>query len=289
MMKISFALLLIVASVTMTEAQNKPCPYNAETLQFIGSPVEQARCLLRPNNVGGVLAEPLKQLPKPLEKLVGQKVDVKKEKLKKYLEKYEDPDIMLGGSLDAPLSFGTLASGEKIPALYFIIHDTSSPYLGDDPQFPAEMDYPTYKGNVLDTWLKSPVAHVFVNRAGHSLTINPFSDTVKSGWGTKFSRDFQKAEGKGMQIHIELIQPRRRDSAGPPKNDLIAPVPGFTDKQYERLALLYVMASVRRGTWMIPAYHSAIDAGIKGAHDDPQNFVLDTFAEKLGALLKTVR
>lgn len=89
-----------------------------------------------------------------------------------------------------------------------------------------------------------------------------------------------------MQIHIELIQPRRRDPNGPPKNDLIAPVPGFTDKQYERLALLYVCASVRRGTWMIPAYHSAIDAGIKGAHDDPQNFLLEKFAEKLNALIK---
>lgn len=284
----AFSVCALTVMATLAEAQNKPCVYNPETMQFAGSPVEQARCLLRPNKIGGVLGDQLKQLPKPLEKLIGQKVEVKKDKLKRYLTKYEDPDTMLGGSLDQPLSFGTLPSGEKISALYFIIHDTSSPYLGDEPEFPSTIDYPSYKGNVLDTWLKSPVAHVFVNRAGHSLTICPFSETVKSGWGTKFSRDFHKVDGKGLQLHIELIQPRRRDPAGSPKNDRFAPIPGFTDKQYDRLALLYAMASVRRGTWLIPAYHSAIDAGIKDAHDDPQNFVLDTFAKKLDALIKSL-
>jgi hypothetical protein len=283
-----FAFILLCLLIMSASAQNKPCPYDPQTMQFIGSPVEQARCLLRPNKVGGVLGEQLEHLPKPLEKLIGQKVDIKKARLEKYLEVYENPELILGGSINDPLSSGTLPSGEKIPALYFIIHDTSSPYLGDE-EFPAVMNYNSWTGNVLDQWLKMPVAHIFVNRAGRSITICPFSETVKSGWGTKFSRDFHKAEGKGLQLHIELVQPRRHDPNGPPKNDLIAPVPGFTEKQYERLALLYVCASFRRGTWMIPAYHSAIDAGIKDAHDDPQNFELELFAEKLNALLKNLK
>jgi hypothetical protein len=285
-MKFAFIFLGLLA--ISTAAQNKPCPYDPQTMQFIGSPIEQARCLLRPNKVGGVLGEQLEHLPKPLEKLIGQKVDIKKVRLGKYLEIYENPELILGGSINDPLSSSVAPSGEKIPALYFIIHDTSSPYLGDE-EFPAVMNYNSWTGNVLDQWLKMPVAHIFVNRAGRSITICPFSETVKSGWGTKFSRDFHKAEGKGLQLHIELVQPRRHDSNGPPKNDLIAPVPGFTEKQYERLALLYVCASFRRGTWMIPAYHSAIDAGIKDAHDDPQNFELNLFAEKLNALLKNLK
>ena len=70
--------------------------------------------------------------------------------------------------------------------------------------------------------------------------------------------------------------------------DAIAPTPGFSDKQYERLALLYICASVRRGSWLIPAFHAAVDAGIKDAHDDPQNFELKKFADKLKSILKKI-
>ena len=63
----------------------------------------------------------------------------------------------------------------------------------------------------------------------------------------------------------------------------------LTDAQYRRLALLYLVASVRRGSWLIPGYHSAFDAGIKDAHDDPQNFELKEFAGALAKLLKDVR
>ncbi len=257
-----------------------------KTMQFYGTPVEQARCLLRPNMIGGVLAEELPKLPKPLEKLIGKPVVIRKDRVLNYLIKNKINEDSVGGSLDLPISTGTLPNGEKLTALYFIIHDTSSPYLKDAP-FPDNFDTDkNWKGNDLSIWLKRPVAHIFVNRLGESITTTPFAETVKSGWGTKFSRDYHKADGKGLQLHIELVQPRRRDPAGGPENDLIAPKPGFTDKQYERLALLYICASVRRGSWMIPAYHSAIDAGIKDAHDDPQNFELKKFADALDKLLK---
>ncbi len=156
-----------------------------------------------------------------------------------------------------------------------------------DKPFPADFDTDAkWEGNDLSVWQKQPVAHVFVNRLGESVTINDFSQTVVKGWGTKLARNVLKAAAKGLQLHIELIQPRRRDSNNPnPENDLIAPLPGFTEKQYEKLALLYIASSVRRGSWLIPAYHSAIDAGIKDAHDDPQNFELQKFADALEKLL----
>lgn len=278
----AFAFLRLNLTVS---AQNKPCEFNPQTLQFAGKPIEQARCLLRPNKIGGVLGDALKSLPKQLEKLIGKEVKIKKEKLRKYLQANKFDENALGGNLDEPLSKAKLPNGEEIQALYFIIHDTSSPYLKDAP-FPDNFNTDAnWSGNNLEIWLKQPVAHIFVNRLGESITTTPFSKTVEKGWGTKFARDFLKADGKGLQIHIELHQPRRRAADNPnPSNDLIAPFPGFTGGQYEKLALLYVCASVRRGTWLIPAYHSAIDAGIKDAHDDPQNFELEKFASELKQL-----
>ena len=283
------AFLSLTCFCPMIMAQNKSCEFNARTLQFAGKPVEQARCLLRPNKIGGVLNEQLKSLPAPLEKLIGGKVKIKKENLRRFLSRNKINENDIGGSLDEALSTTVLPNGEKIQALYLIIHDTSSPYLKDEP-FPANFDTDeNWRGNDLSVWLKQPVAHIFVNRLGASITTTAFNEPVKKGWGTKFARDFLKAEGKGLQIHIELVQPRRRDIKNSnPENDLFAPFPGFTDAQYERLAVLYAAASARRGTWLIPAYHSAIDAGIKDAHDDPQNFLLEKFSEALTKLLKNV-
>ncbi len=271
-------------------AQYAPGIFDEQTMQFAGTPVEQARCLLRPNKIGGVLGAELKSLPKPLESLIGTSVKIKKENVRKYLRKNKIDEETIGGSLDQPLSSAKLPNGETIPALYFIIHDTSSPYLKDEP-FPGNFNKDKdWRGNDLTVWINQPVAHIFVNRLGDSLTTTPFDETTRKGWGTKFARDFLKADAKGLQIHIELIQPRRRDPDNAnPENDRIAPLPGFTKAQYKRLALLYVAASLRRGTWLIPAYHSAIDAGIRDAHDDPQNFELKRFAESLKKLQKKLK
>lgn len=270
-------------------SQNTPCKFDEVTLTFSGTAVEQARCLLRPNKIGGVLDKPLAKLPDPLEKLVGQKVAISKDKLRKYLAKHKIDEAAIGGSLELQLAAGVRTDGVVVPALYFVIHDTSTPNLRDEP-FPADIDTnPAWRGNKLEVWLKSPVAHVFVNRLGESITTTPFDEAVRKGFGTKFARDFLKDDAKGMQIHIELVQPRRRDPANSnPNNDRIAPTPGFSQKQYERLALLYVAASVRRSLWLIPAYHAAIDAGIRDAHDDPQNFELGKFADELKKLMRRV-
>ena len=87
-----------------------------------------------------------------------------------------------------------------------------------------------------------------------------------------------------MFIHNELIQPRRRHPKFRGRNDFKAPEPGFSAAQYDALALVYVVASVRAGFWMIPAYHAVLDEGIYDKHDDPQNFDLDAFADSLTRL-----
>ncbi|MCU0238245.1 MAG: hypothetical protein MUC29_02305 [Pyrinomonadaceae bacterium] len=281
----NFKFLVFFLFVTTMFAQNKPCQLDSNILQFIGKPIEQARCLLRPNKIGGVLGQELKNLPKPFEKIIGKKVEIKKEKLRKYLQKKTFDEQTLGGNLDQQLSKAKLPNGEEIQSLYFVIHDTSTPnYLEKD--FPKDINEKTWRFNNNEMWLKNPVAHIFVNRLGESITTTPFDEPVKKGFGTKFARDYLKADAKALQIHIELVQPRKSDTTKSKGNDLFSPEIGFTDAQYEKLALLYVCASVRRGTWLIPAYHSAIDAGIKDAHDDPQNFDLNKFAVKLSELLK---
>ena len=55
------------------------------------------------------------------------------------------------------------------------------------------------------------------------------------------------------------------------------------------LALVYTVASRRAGFWMIPAFHSVLDEGIRNKHDDPQNFQLEAFAASLDALIGELR
>jgi hypothetical protein len=89
---------------------------------------------------------------------------------------------------------------------------------------------------------------------------------------------------KGLFLHVEFIQPRR-GGHGHGRNDTVAPNPGLTAAQYDRLALVYTLASVRAGQWLIPAFHAVLDADIRGGHDDPQNFDLESFAHSLEMLL----
>ena len=283
-------LAILLLSGSSSSAQNRPCNVDPLTLQFEGSPVEQAKCLLRPNGYGGILGAELTKLPAPLDRSIGTKVNIPVSKLLKYLAAQNISETDIGGPLSHTLASATLPNGQAVPSIYFVIHDTSTPNLKDE-LFPAEMDSDAaWRGNNLSVWMNSPVAHVFVARTGTSVTTTLFNQSVNKGWGTKFAREKLRSDAKGLQIHIELVQPRRRDPrSSNPNNDLIAPDPGFSKAQYDRLALLYLAASIRRGTWMIPAYHSAVDAGIKDAHDDPQNFDLNSFASSLDHLIKAVK
>src|SRR6476620_11710465 len=92
-------ILLLLFPFTKVFGQNIPCPFNTETFQFQGSPKEQARCLLRPVKQRGILGEQLKRLPASLEKLIGEKIKIKKESLRKFLIKNNISETSIGGSL----------------------------------------------------------------------------------------------------------------------------------------------------------------------------------------------
>ncbi|MBI3433713.1 MAG: hypothetical protein HY056_01320 [Proteobacteria bacterium] len=72
-------------------------------------------------------------------------------------------------------------------------------------------------------------------------------------------------------------------------NDAQPPAPAFSAAQYDRLAPLYTIASVRASVWIIPAFHAPIDSGIRGGHDDPMGFDLAAFARSLERLLDALK
>lgn len=249
------------------------CPFDESTLSFKGTPLEQAKCLLRPVLRYGRLGEPLARLPAPLEDLIGKPVNVTPAVLRSYLASRRIAEANVGGAIT-----------NRLAAKYFVIHDTSTPnYL--DQSFPTNINTVAWRYNGLEGWYKRPVAHLFVNRLGESVAPHAW---VKSCRATKLEVKVLGETSRGLFVHTELIQPRRRDPQGGPVNDALAPTPGFTDAQLDRLALLYVAASVQHGTWMVPAFHAAVDAGIPDAHDDPQNFDLVHWSKRLSLLLEAL-
>jgi hypothetical protein len=282
------AFFVLVGS--LTSAQEQPCEFDQRSFAFAGSALAQATCLLRLVLQGGRLAPQSQKLPAPLSQIVGAPMTIDRSLLRRYLSKHQILETDIGGSLDEPLSPGRLADGIVTPARYFVIHDVSTPnYL--EKSFPANIDEADWEWNDLSKhWANNRVAHIFINRLGESVTAVPFNSSLpQKRFGTKFARDRLLEKGKGLQLHVELIQPRRSDPLGKTGNDAIAPLPGFTDAQMDRLALIYLAASVRRGEWLIPAFHAAMDAGIPDAHDDPQNFDLNRWAKRLDLLLRNLK
>ncbi|HKR01261.1 MAG TPA: hypothetical protein VJT09_11345 [Pyrinomonadaceae bacterium] len=285
-------LLLLTAALPAlrVKAQEAPCPFDESALSYAGTPREQARCLLRPVLVGGRLGAQLKDLPAPLDKLLGKDLEVSRDALKLFLAERNISEEDLGGSLSDSVSPANPLDPSAPLARYFVIHDVSTPNYLNAP-FPADINEATWVWNDLRRkWASRKVTHVYVSRTGESATAVDFKSQLPDPHhGTKFARDHLRDKGKGLYLHVELVQPRRSDPQGATGNDRIAPLPGFTDAQLERLALVYIAASVRRGLWLIPAFHAAVDAGIPDAHDDPQNFDTARWAERLRTLLKAIK
>ena len=265
-----FAVFICAGS---SHAANTSCGFDTNALTFPGTPLEQARCLLRPVKRNGELAAPLANLPPPLESLIGRPLTLDLAAVRKYLKARGIAEANIGGPL-------TNHCGAK----YFIIHDTSTPNYGDAP-IPTNINTVAWPLNNLDRYTNRAVAHAFVNRLGESITPHPFATPWRA---TKLEVRVLGEKGRGLFVHTELVQPRQRDPQGGAKNDALSPDPGFTVVQYDRLALLYVSASLQHGTWLIPGYHAAVDAGIPDAHDDPQNFDLVFWAGRLDELLRSI-
>jgi hypothetical protein len=281
--------------VSATQAQKGLCGFDAATLQFAGTPADQARCLTRHVGRGATIGGP--ELPAHLARLLGRALPFPPKQIAAYLQTTLGlSDRQIGGPLSRPLA-----------ADYFIIHDTSSPncaQLDDQHQklsecdridaFPADRDQPGWVGN--QTFEGRPkqapnrAANVFNNRVGDSVTEVDFADPF---YTTKFEQCENEGRAIGHFVGVENIQPRLPSPVPPASrermNDLDAPDPGFTDSQYARLALLYIIASARRGRWMIPAYHAVIDSLYLDRHDDPQKFDIAKFDAAIARHLAALR
>jgi hypothetical protein len=264
------------------------CNFNLDSLAYRGTPEEQAKCLMRGEDQSRNLGPPMVTLPEALASRVGRDTGLpSREILSTFLSK-QDLEWSFAANLWQPVSHAEDNNPEAPEATYFVIHDTSGPNFGHR-DFPDDIDS-TGKINNLSNFVCSDgwgIAHVVINRAGDMLLNHDFAMPWRE---TKFERavDFVGTL-KGLFLHVEMIQPRRSAPGHSRYNDAKPPSPAFTTAQYDRLALLYIIASVRAGRWLIPAYHAAIDAGIRDGHDDPMGFDVDSFGSSLTLLIEKLR
>ena len=264
-----------------------PCRFDPLTMSFFGEPVMQAKCLMRGMDASRNLVPTLESLPAALADRIGGDTGLPtRETLSAFLSK-QNLEWDFAAHLWQPLSRGNDNDPAAPVARYFVMHDTSGPSFGRRA-FPADIDVNPKINNLAqfkcsDGW---GVAHVVINRTGHMLLNHDFATPWRA---TKFERAANFAGAlKGLFVHVEMIQPRRSASRSR-WNDAQTPDPSFTIAQYDRLALLYVIASVRAGHWLVPAFHAPIDAHIPNGHDDPLNFNIASFAESLDGVMSTLQ
>lgn len=274
------ALALILSPAPVMAEEIGECRFDRDTLTFAGSPVEQAQCLLRKVKLLGEKAEqPLPPVIRALLESGGAPSAAMKEAaLAAFPQPYQDYARRYA---EAPVS----QTEGGLPALYFVIHDTSDPFYKDAP-FPRRLDRDlrvnSFTSYMDGTFAKAPVAHIFLNRVGQIWAGHEFQE----GWrATKLESRVVGAPARGRFVHIETVQPRRFLPGATSRGFTQGPKPGFSKPQYRMLAALYVYASARAGRWLIPGFHATIDAGIPDAHDDPQNFELKQFARELERLM----
>lgn len=256
------------------------CRFDRDTLTFAGTPVEQATCLLRKIKL---LAE---RVPQPLPPVIRDLMEkggapspaMKEAALAAFPEPYQ---TYAREHAARPLS----STEAGLPALYFVIHDTSTPFFGDEP-FPRHLDR-DWKVNSFEPYMNGsiasePVAHIFLSRYGQIWAGHEFSEPWRA---TKLESRVIGPAARGRMVHIETVQPRRNLPGATNRGQTQGPKPGFSAAQYRQLAALYVYASARAGRWLIPAQHNTVDAGIPDAHDDPQNFELNRFGAEIGKLV----
>jgi hypothetical protein len=257
-------------------------------LAFVaGSPQEEAKSLLRPCLPHGEYVAhpssrsdygmPLPKLPQFLDQNVGTAVTLALAQFQTYLKNSGISENALGGPLTSSLP----------DARYFVIHDTSYKYDNSLTSFPAKINTTAWVHNRLKVLKTKKDAHVFISRLGESNTAHDFSLPFSATKYTNIGNSPAAKQLKSKFCHVEMIQPRL-GKPGNAKSDWMAPTPGFTPPQLDRLALVYIAASLRHGEWLVPAYHHNVDMGFD-AHDDPQNFDLEDWSNRVGQIVKDIR
>lgn len=269
--------------VSAQQGRAGPCRFDPVSGSFAGTPAQQAACLTREVKRAGVIGSDT--ITPFLAGIVGRPapgIAV----VQALLDARGIPPEAVGGALARPVS-----------ARYFIVHDTSTPNCSEAGaagcpvrgEFPPDRDAESWVFNRTFGGHPKPfpdrAAHAMTNRVGGSITEVDFADRIAT---TKFETCIDVAEKADLFIGVENIQPRignpRIPVDGQKANDVDAPTPGFTSAQYRRLALLYAVASARRGQWLIPAFHAVLDQFYADGHDDPQHFDMAAFSTEVEAL-----
>ena len=203
-------------------------------------------------------------LPSWLNTRVGQAVTVTPEELENYLQRngIDSGDV-------------ASASAGATTVRYFVIHDTSSPEIAEPSGFPSNMDEANYGHNDLAGYggTLAQRVNLIIARDGTSRLFRAWGAT-RGLPAVKLENSGRAPAARPLFVHVENVQPRLRPTGS---WAWIAPKPGFSAAQEERLALAYIAASVAAGRWLVPAFHFNIDEGFPDAHDDPQNFNLPSW------------
>ncbi|WP_166924327.1 hypothetical protein [Flavobacterium poyangense] len=274
-------IILLLFKATILSAQVPSQQFDKGKMEYKGSKTAQAKLLMRYVEIWGKISEKEAKLDTAYVSLLNSKINITKQQLQKYLSDKNISNTEIGGDISAPLSHINVGN-KKVFAKYFVIHDVSTPVYRTD--FPIDINEESWSYNNVNRW-NSKVTHVYVTRTGKSKAVTDFSEGLRA---TKFELKTLGTASRGLFIHIELVQPR----VYPPGNDKNAPVapkPGFTDSQYERLALLYVCSGFRKGEWLVPAFHANIDQKLNDSHDDPQNFETQKFTGKVLKILSEIK
>ena len=244
MRRLTIASALVALALT-TPAQAEEigeCRFDTAALTFAGTPLEQATCLLR--KIEQLAVRKPQPLPKVIVRLMTEGGAPSPPQIEAALAAFPEPyQAFARANAALPLS----QTEEGLPALYFVIHDTSTPFyanesfprrLNDDPQVNSFAPY--MSGGIA----AEPVAHIFLNRQGQIWAGHDFAE----GWrATKLESRVVGPRARGRFVHIETVQPRRFLPGATSRGQTEGPKPGFTKPQYRMLAALYVYASGRAG------------------------------------------
>lgn len=265
-----YAVCLFLLSAASSQANI--CKWNTSMRTFTGPALEQALCLLTPVKATGSLSLPLTALPSSLEELTGQPFSLPRQQVEKFLYQKNLAPQDYGGATGIRVS---LAQGNA--ARYFVIHGTNHPQFDIFP-FPSDINTSPIINNFKQFGRHY---HVIINRSGHAHTALDFFTPLRA---TRFERKKAGKKAKGLFLHVGLIQPLARLQDGTHK----IPDPAFTKAQYQHLAICYIAASQRAGTWLIPAYAAVIDHSIAQGGKGPRGFSLVAWAEAIRIIYRQI-
>jgi hypothetical protein len=248
------------------------CRFDSVSLRFAGSVSDTAACLLRRVREKGSGAD-TQPVPAWLGAHMTRPVEITPDQLHRYLSAH---GIAAGDLTTA------VAIGDTPRRRYFVIHDTSSPELRNETSFPHNLNEASYAGNSLNGWVDTARrVNLITSRDGRSRLLRDWS-LARPAPGTKIEEARRVPAAREVFVHVENIQPRLN-----PDGTFFwrAPMPGLGPEQEQRLALAYVVASLRAGRWLMPAYHFNIDEGLPDGHDDPQHMDLASWVSRIEAIV----